>query len=1702
MDAKIRKICPSCSQCYFLKALDSKTKSNIPLFLSCGHTLCENCVRNIVKFAEPIECKVCHQDMQVDTNNLTLLMQNKISLYSIFPVNVFLVGELTMQTIEDTKEQKVKIDECYIDMKGILQNNTSKQGECVECHSPTLKMCEQCGIIVCNNCFNKSHKNFVIFKNHVLCNIGANIQKNNCKLHQEKQLDYYCKNCSKSICMDCFMVGGEKSCKNHDVEAIQEVNEQFLTELTNIAPKVDEVFKRLSKTAVDIGHLLTKIDDESNSTKYTTLINNIEQHFSKLSSIIQNKKHEITSKVLQLKLNEKDSLKKAKQDISDALWKANSTLNAINSLNPNKLKEINMPAILEDAKQITKIPWYLHRDESEINLNLTVNEDIFLTIDNFIQLEGNEASKYKLVTTEELSENNEEIPEAPTSLVYPPEITRDVRQLSNQTEPKTEKDKSKTATFLAKVPKYRSKSGSCTSLNSMKSDSSNKSYQSYEQKLKGESAIAFPDSQLMQPFVEGSQELIYVSHIVDPHKLFVQRAGLQARVEELLREFRNAVSLPRPSLAHVAEGKIYLVFNKADNLWQRCRVVSVDRRDVNKPILHVFCIDFGSTEVVSIDKLRLIPPARVAFPPPFAICCSLANCEPINGAWTSDDSFFVQNIIDNKQAVLHVRRVRAAEGGAPCLDVDVSTLEHGESLAHALAFHGRARLPEKLPYPKMMGISEKPKLFINNKDFQKNAVEEVYITHVVSPDNFYVRKRHLQSVFEKLCEDLEQEYSLSVNSGSIYLPEKDMVCVAHVEQRGVRGVRGGAWARALVRELPGRMHVRVLLPDVGATVLLHWTALRRILPKFTVLRALATECHLAGVTPLNKKWSPASVALLQKFEERLLELHVEESRNRNSLGVTLYDKCDEENIICINTQMIKNKFAVTFGLYMFNKNTEIDELVFTNKCPLDEPKPKPKHVKIDTDTTLKIQPIKPNEEDLDAKDKGPLRLEVKILNYQSPSLIYVSLVHQQKIFTELFDDIQKYYAKKKTQEIRDWKIEDRCCTICSQSQTWRRAAILEINDANAKVFYSDFACVETVPVSSLREMPQEFASIGDAAVMCHLSGVVPAVGEEWPSLTKEYLKELLDAYKRVFITKLGKFKGKSMPVELWVYHTIQGGALEANTSEWRCLNKKIIDQGLGIPDKSQELISSDNTSLNTAEDVLSFLNITGSVRDWIQIEPMPLKPLKINPESDSNSSTPIDNDALKMEMDNNNSNTVFISDWLPPEPLPSNEITAMPTYIDNDGIIYLHDISQQDTLDLIRKALDVRFKNPDPKAKYVKWTVGEPCIALFFLDNRFYRGRVLEVNEEASSCLIHYVDYGNEEVCSFKNLRKSIVLYQIPIQAHKCVLNRIRPAGKRWDRQSLDYIHKSIVEKQCYVKVSGEPIGDLIPIELKYDKLWINDHLVDFEMAVYTDGSKAVVRKFAPQLKENEKLEISIETDSGPDYIVEYDDIENESTDSQTSAKLNSLEGKDWNSIIAEDDNKSINGNFISYSPYTQTEFPCNITVLNEINKLELGVIHDDETTKAYDKMFEELQNESCKMTALNGIFENKACLALFPEDGQWYRAIILQYSEAKNRIKVKYVDYGNIEIISLADVREISKKYTKLPPVTITAFLHGVKINPDFEKKLLFEKFIDTFLEKGPFKAKLIDTTNVIPTVELRNDNGQLVYEKLIQEKVFLKFD
>ncbi|XP_077106519.1 tudor domain-containing protein 1-like [Ranitomeya variabilis] len=54
------------------------------------------------------------------------------------------------------------------------------------------------------------------------------------------------------------------------------------------------------------------------------------------------------------------------------------------------------------------------------------------------------------------------------------------------------------------------------------------------------------------------------------------------------------------------------------------------------------------------------------------------------------------------------------------------------------------------------------------------------------------------------------------------------------------------------------------------------------------------------------------------------------------------------------------------------------------------------------------------------------------------------------------------------------------------------------------------------------------------------------------------------------------------------------------------------------------------------------------------------------------------------------------------------------------------------------------------------------------------------------------------------------------------------------------------------------------------------------------------------------------------------------------------------------------------------------------------------------------------------------ACCAKFAEDGQWYRAVILQVQDSS--AKIAYADYGNVEVQPFSSLLPMKKSFLELP--------------------------------------------------------------------------
>jgi hypothetical protein len=65
--------------------------------------------------------------------------------------------------------------------------------------------------------------------------------------------------------------------------------------------------------------------------------------------------------------------------------------------------------------------------------------------------------------------------------------------------------------------------------------------------------------------------------------------------------------------------------------------------------------------------------------------------------------------------------------------------------------------------------------------------------------------------------------------------------------------------------------------------------------------------------------------------------------------------------------------------------------------------------------------------------------------------------------------------------------------------------------------------------------------------------------------------------------------------------------------------------------------------------------------------------------------------------------------------------------------------------------------------------------------------------------------------------------------------------------------------------------------------------------------------------------------------------------------------------------------------------------------------------------------------------------IAKYPKDACLYRATILDYNEARQKFKVRFVDFGNMSIVGTEDVYEVQKEFFSLPIMAVKCSLNRI---------------------------------------------------------------
>ncbi|XP_060947063.1 tudor domain-containing 6 [Limanda limanda] len=387
-----------------------------------------------------------------------------------------------------------------------------------------------------------------------------------------------------------------------------------------------------------------------------------------------------------------------------------------------------------------------------------------------------------------------------------------------------------------------------------------------------------------------------------------------------------------------------------------------------------------------------------------------------------------------------------------------------------------------------------------------------------------------------------------------------------------------------------------------------------------------------------------------------------------------------------------------------------------------------------------------------------------------------------------------------------------------------------------------------------------------------------------------------------------------------------------------------------------------------------------------------------------------------------------------PEKLPAEDLSinsshvAVVQHVSNPSEFWIQTQKYAQELDELMDRIYHLHKDSGNKDVVRNPTVGLYCAAKAE-DGVFYRAIVSEVGQ--TQVKVFFVDYGNTEVVKRMNIRTLPDKFKkLPRLALKCTLADVRPKDGRWSPCASDYFIKAVTDKALNVHVTA-----------KYD-----------------DGY--VVQLTDPEAHEERDLSTLMRT---------YNLTEKAETKRQPKAN-----GTIQPAVLPSTQHPHDSGICLKQNTVGPAINERRIPSFKE-NMFHIGSVLDVSVShiKSPNDFWCQLVSNAGHLKFLMHDIQahyvgsefqpvvETACVARHPDNGMWYRAIVIHKHE-KPLVDVLFVDYGQTETISLYDLRRICPEFLTLPGQSFRCNL----LNPmdptsanewNQEATARFHKFVET---------------------------------------------
>ena len=280
-DSSISLICGLCNETYQYK--------DGPLMLPCLHSFCKPCLSKYIEGKKKsvdnkMACPTCytHFPLLEDINS--------------FPVNLHLSRRVIEKQVE---EGNVK---------------------CQVCDDNATSFCCQCCEFLCGKC-KLSHLHY-LGKEHEILEL-ANCRKGEfrvcfpspkCPQHTQKELDIFCNECQRLVCLEC----AQKDHQDHKKGSLDETSEEEKDELQKLMSGVDEALGKLDEALQQIQEMRkkVKVSAERATARIDKACDDLIQSVEDRRKILQRKCREIVKGKDDVLLNQMAELESLRNDLA------------------------------------------------------------------------------------------------------------------------------------------------------------------------------------------------------------------------------------------------------------------------------------------------------------------------------------------------------------------------------------------------------------------------------------------------------------------------------------------------------------------------------------------------------------------------------------------------------------------------------------------------------------------------------------------------------------------------------------------------------------------------------------------------------------------------------------------------------------------------------------------------------------------------------------------------------------------------------------------------------------------------------------------------------------------------------------------------------------------------------------------------------------------------------------------------------------------------------------------------------------------------------------------------------------------------------------------------------------------------------------------------------------------------------------------